>query len=63
MRQLLVLLAVVSVPLMAGTETRTARFDRSDLLISTQGEFDNIELRGGAALIEPGSPRDEQRPG
>ena len=57
MRQLLVLLALVAVPLMAGTMTRTATFDRGDLLISTQNGFDNVELRGGAALLQLGAPR------
>jgi hypothetical protein len=57
MRQLLVLLVLVAVPLMAGTVTRTASFERGDLLISPQNGFDNVELRGGAALIQPGAPR------
>ncbi len=57
MRKLLVLLALVSVPLMAGTITRTASFDRSDLIISQQDGSDNIELRGGAALVQAGAPR------
>ena len=57
MRQLLVLLVLVAVPLMAGTVTRTASFDRGDLLISTQNGFDNVELRGGAALLQLGAPR------
>ena len=56
MRQLLVLLVVISVPLMAGTVTRTASFDRGDLVISQQSGYDNIELRGGATLIQPGAP-------
>ena len=57
MRQLLVLLVLLTVPLMAGTVTRTASFDRGDLLISTQNGFDNVELRGGATLLQPGAPR------
>ena len=57
MRQLLVLLVLVSVPLMAGTVTRTANFDRGDLVISEQNGSDNVELRGGAALVQPGAPR------
>ncbi|MBN2465129.1 hypothetical protein JXD38_05860, partial [candidate division WOR-3 bacterium] len=57
MRQLLVLLVLVSVPLMAGTITRTATFDRNDLLISSQNGFDNVELRGGAGLGQLGAPR------
>ena len=57
MRQLLVLLVLLAVPLMAGTETRTVKFDRNDLVISSHGGFDNIELRGGVALIQPGAPR------
>lgn len=57
MRQLLVLLVLITVPLMAGTMTRTATFDRGDLLISTQNGFDNVELRGGAALLQLGAPR------
>ena len=43
---------------MAGTMTRTASFGRGDLLISTQDGFDNIEMRGGVALIQPGTPRE-----
>jgi hypothetical protein len=57
MRQLLVLLVLVSVPLMAGTVTRTASFDRADLVISQQNGIDNVEIRGGATLIQPGAPR------
>jgi hypothetical protein len=57
MRQLLVLLVLVSVPLMAGTITRTATFDRSALVFSTQDGFDNVELRGGAGLGQLGAPR------
>ncbi len=57
MRQLLVLLVLVSAPLMAGTVARTASFDRGDLVISQQDGFDNVELRGGAALVQPGAPR------
>lgn len=57
MRQLLVLLVLVSVPLSAATLTRTAKFDQSDLVISTQDGFDNIELPGGVGLIQPGAPR------
>ena len=57
MRQLLVLPVLVSFPLMAGTETRTAKFDQDDLVITVQGGFDNIEFRGGVGLIQPGAPR------
>ena len=57
MRKLLVLLVLVSVPLMAGTITRTASFDRGDLVVTQHSGFDNVELRGGAALIQPGAPR------
>jgi len=57
MRQLLVLLVLVSVPLMAGTMTRTARFDRGDLVITQQNGYDNVEFHGGATLIQPGAPR------
>jgi len=57
MRQLFVLLLLVSVPLVAGTMTRTASFDRADLLISPQNGIDNVELRGGAALMQLGAPR------
>ena len=57
MRQLFVLLSLVSVPLMAGTITRTASFNSGDLLISQQDSYDNVQLRGGAALIQPGAPR------
>ena len=57
MRHLLVLLVLLAVPLMAGTETRTVKFDRNDLVISSHSGFDNIELRGGVALIQPGAPR------
>lgn len=57
MRQLLVLLVLISVPLMAATVTRTAKFDRNDLAISSQGGYDNIELPGGVPLILPGAPR------
>jgi len=57
MKQLLVLLVLLAVPLMAGTETRTARFDRDDLIVFSHAGFDNIELRGGVALIQPGAPR------
>jgi hypothetical protein len=57
MRQLLVLLVLVSVPLMAGTVTRTASFDRGDLIISQQNGYDNVEFHGGATLIQPGAPR------
>jgi hypothetical protein len=56
-RQLLVLLALVSVPLMAGTVTRTASFVGGDLVISQQNGYDNVEFRGGATLIQPGAPR------
>jgi hypothetical protein len=57
MRQLLVLLVLVSVPLMAASMTRTARFDRGDLVISQQSGYDNVELPGGVTLIQPGAPR------
>jgi hypothetical protein len=57
MRRLFVLLVLVAVPLMAGMVTRTASFDRADLVISSQDGFDNVELRGGVALIQPGAPR------
>jgi hypothetical protein len=57
MRQLLVLLVLVSVPLFAGTVTRTAQFDRGDIVISANDGFSMVELRGGAALIQPGAPR------
>jgi len=57
MRQLLVLLLLVSVPLMAGTMTRTAKFDRSDLVITSSEDYDNVELSGGTGLIQPGAPR------
>ena len=57
MRQLLVLLVLVAVPLVAGTVTRTATFDRGDLLISPQNGFDNVELRGAVALVQLGAPR------
>ena len=57
MRQLFALLVLVSVPLMAATITRTAVFDRGDLLISTANGFDNVELRGGAGLGQLGAPR------
>jgi hypothetical protein len=57
MRQLFALLAIVSFPLMAGTVTKTASFDRGDLLISTQNGLDNVEFRGGATLVQPGAPR------
>jgi hypothetical protein len=57
MRHLFVLLVLACVPLMAGTITRTASFDRDDLLISTQNGLDNVEFRGGAGLIQPGAPR------
>jgi hypothetical protein len=56
MRQLLVLLFVVSFPLTAGTMTRTASFDRTDLIISQQNGIDNVELRGGAVLMQLGAP-------
>jgi hypothetical protein len=54
---LLVLLVLVSVPLSAATVTRTAKFDQSDLIITSQSGYDNIELPGGVALIQPGAPR------
>jgi hypothetical protein len=57
MRYLFVLLVLACVPLMAGTITRTASFDRGDLVISQQNGYDNVELRGGATLLRPGAPR------
>ena len=57
MRQLLVLLVLVSVPLMAGTVTRTASFARGDLLISQQNGYDNVDLPGGVTIVQPGAPR------
>jgi len=57
MKRLFVLLVLVMVPLFAGTVTRTAQFDQNDLVITSQDGFDNVELRDGAALIQPGSPR------
>jgi hypothetical protein len=42
---------------MAGTVTRTARFDRGDLVISQQSGYDNVGVRGGVTLIQPGAPR------
>ncbi|HTW91900.1 MAG TPA: C25 family cysteine peptidase [bacterium] len=56
MKRLLVLLVLVAVPLMAGTVTRTATFDRGDLLISQQNGLDVVQLRGGAGLVQPGAP-------
>jgi len=57
MRHLFVLLVLLAVPLMAGTETRTVKFDRSDLVITSSDGYDNIELPGAVALIQPGAPR------
>jgi hypothetical protein len=57
MRNLLVLLVLLAVPLMAGTETRTVKFNRSDLVITSSDGYDNIELPGAVALIRPGAPR------
>ena len=57
MRQLFALLVIVSFPLMAGTMTKTARFDRGDLLISTHDGRDYVGFRGGTTLVQPGSPR------
>ncbi|MBN2465885.1 hypothetical protein JXD38_09735 [candidate division WOR-3 bacterium] len=57
MRRLTVLLALLAARGFAGTETRTAEFDRDDLVIYSRGGIDDIELRGGAALVQPGSPR------
>ncbi|MBM3313017.1 T9SS type A sorting domain-containing protein [candidate division WOR-3 bacterium] len=57
MRQMLVLLSLVLAPLWAGTVTRTAQFDQIDLVITSKDGFDNIELRGGVTLTQPGSPR------
>jgi hypothetical protein len=57
MRYLPVLLVLVAVPLMAGTVTMTASLDRGDLLISSYSGLDNVEYRGGTALIQVGAPR------
>jgi len=56
-RKWLVLLVLISVPLLAGTVTRTASFDSDDLIFSTYGGFDNVELRGGTGLLQVGAPR------
>jgi hypothetical protein len=57
MRRLMLVLAVVVVPLMAGTMTRTARFGSDDIVITAQDGYDNVELKGGATLVIPGAPR------
>jgi len=57
MKRLIALLFVVAVPLLAGTMTRTADFDRNDLTISQRDGLDNVDLRGGTALVQPGAPR------
>ena len=56
MKQLLMLLVLVSVPLMAVTITRTAVFDRSDLLFSTRNA-----LTMSSSAAEPGSDSSERR--
>ncbi len=57
MRQLFALLLIASVPLMAGTMTRSVSLDRDDLLISPVNGVDNVEFRGGTALMQLGAPR------
>jgi hypothetical protein len=55
--RLLALLAVVILPLVAGSMTMTAKFDKGDLSFSSTDGYDVIELRGGVPLVEPGMPR------
>jgi hypothetical protein len=57
MRQVVLLLILVSAQLVAAAVTGTASFDRADLFISRQGSYDNVELRGGVALVQSGAPR------
>jgi len=57
MKRLILLVVAVALPLLAGTVTRTATFDRNDLVFSRDGGYDLVDLAGYPALIVPGAPR------
>ncbi|UCG42467.1 MAG: hypothetical protein JSU73_11450, partial [candidate division WOR-3 bacterium] len=57
MRRLLTLLCLVSLPLAAGTMTRTVRFDTDDLTLTTIAGYDDVQLRGCMATGVPGAPQ------
>jgi len=52
-----ILLLLVSVPLFAGSITRTVTFTENDITFSKVNGSDVVELLGYPALINPGSPR------
>jgi len=52
-----ILLLLVSVPLFAGSITRTVTFSENDITFSKVNGYDVVELKGYPALINPGSPR------
>ena len=57
MKKLLVLSVCIALPLVAGTMSRSVRFDESDLSFSQQGAYTVVELAGGMAQVNPGLPR------
>lgn len=56
MKRLLMLVAAVVLPLLAGTMTRTVRFESADLDISKDDVWDVVSLRGYPSLSLPGEP-------
>ncbi len=56
MKRPLILLCLVAVPLLAGTMTRTVRFDREDLTLAREAGYDIVNLRGCLAQGIPGAP-------
>ncbi|MEO0081428.1 MAG: C25 family cysteine peptidase [candidate division WOR-3 bacterium] len=56
MKRSLAVLIAVCLPLVAGTMTQTVRFDRSDLIISKDNNYDAVNITGFPALSPPGEP-------
>ena len=57
MKKFCLLLVLVTLPLIAGTITKTVMFAREDLIFSKVNEYDVVGLRGYPDLINPGEPR------
>ena len=57
MKRALVLWLLVSVPLFAGTITRTLNFSEQDLMSYKVDGYDVVEIKGSPVMVIPGAPR------
>ena len=57
MKRALVLCLLVSVPLLAGTITRTLNFSEEDLMSYRVDGYDVVEIKGSPVMVIPGAPR------